>query len=257
MKKYVRYFIYFNVMLISKILVKFYALKNCAKKRILIYTDSRGFEITKLYNRKNPFSSYARYFIRNYNCEVYLCTEKHTTLFDFFYIINKKSKKYDFVILNTGVVDFSPRPISQINAILDFKKNKIVNLFGLNYFESLKKFDGYDTIYMGEKTSAILPENYILNFAEKFEQINNLIWITCNPVDVNWRGNYSKSRPLNINMVNEKSKLLLKNLNRTKVINYTDWSLDEVHKYTCDNIHYSLKGMNLIENNIKRIINEK
>ena len=58
--------------------------------------------------------------------------------------------------------------------------------------------------YMGKPTSSILDnQQHLQAVAEKFNKIENLIWVSCNPVDLNWKGNYFRERPKNINMVNE------------------------------------------------------
>jgi hypothetical protein len=81
-------------------------------------------------------------------------------------------------------------------------------------------------------------------------EIKNLILISCNPVDLNWNGNYSKKRPLNINMVNDKSKDLIKKLKSKNIINLTGWNINEIHEYTCDNIHFSKLGMSYLEKKV-------
>ena len=62
---------------------------------------------------------------------------------------------------------------------------------------------------MEERTSAILSMDVLPKIADCFSAIQGLIWITCNPVDLNWRGNYKRDRPANINIVNEKSIILM------------------------------------------------
>jgi hypothetical protein len=251
------YFIDLYVTIISDFLVFLFRLKNFKKKKIFIYTDSRGFEITKIFNRKNPFSSYISHFVKNYNCKVYVCPEKHTTLFDFLYTLNKESINYDYVIAHVGVVDFSPRQISQISNILDLKKRKIISIFSEKIYNDILNFQGYDTLYEKEKTSAILPENQIENMAKKFNEIENLIWISCNPIDLNWDGNYPRKRPKNINIVNTKSKELIKSLTSKGVVDLTEWTSIDIRKYTCDNIHLGQEGMNFLVEKIEEKIEFK
>ena len=236
------------------ILLKYYRLKNRKRKKVLVYTDSRGHEITKLFNKHNPFSSYAKYFIKNYNADVFICPEKHTTFFDFLYFVEQSKENYAFVISHIGVVDFAPRPISQLDAILKLKAHKIKFLFGEEIYESLKAFQGYDVIYNNEKTSSIVPEFLIEYISVKMRAIQNLIWINCNPVLNDWLGNYKKQRPLNTNMVREKSIALQKTLPETDIIDLTGWDEKEIKLYTCDNIHLSKEGMDLIEDKIKGLL---
>ncbi|MCR9249732.1 MAG: hypothetical protein NXI20_04880 [bacterium] len=256
MKSSIKRTIYKLIVFGTKFVGGIWKIKNAQKKKILVYTDSRGFEITKLINRKNPFSSYVNYLIKNYNTTFYICPEKHTTIFDFLEVFLKSKDRYDHVIVHCGVVDFSPRPISQIKEILTLKKNKIVSQFGDAFFQELLQFPGFDVEYFGEKTTAILPVDYVHEVANKLKEIENLIWISCNPVDINWRGNYKKDRPDNINIVNDCSKLMKAKLGRDEmVVDLTDFSLEQVYKYTCDNIHLSQDGMEYIEKKLAEIIN--
>lgn len=239
----------------SKIYINYYYIKNKGKKSILIYTDSRGFEITQIKNRKTPFSSYVNYFIKNFHCEVVICPEKHTTIFDFLYYLKKSNRKYDFIVSHVGVVDFSPRPQNDVKMILRKKRNKIVSVFDYSFYSSISEERLHNENYMGKPTSSILDnQQHLRAIAEKFNKIENLIWVSCNPVDLNWKGNYFRERPKNINMVNEKSKFLIKLINeKCEIINLTQMNQHEIHMYTCDNIHFTKEGMNLLENKIKEL----
>lgn len=196
------------------------------------------------------------YFIKHYNCDVFICLQKHTTIFDFLYTYSKfKHKKYQYTIAHIGVVDFSPRPESTIQDILVLKRHKIIECIGQDFYKKCLNLKRYDELYNGQFTASILPEEYMGEIARQFNDIPQLIWITCNPVDINWRGNYSRNRPSNINMVNEKSIILKQLLNpEVQVINLTSLTQEEVHRYTCDNIHMSVDGMKLIERKLKEII---
>jgi hypothetical protein len=245
------------VKLHSQFIVNIYKLKNYNSKRILIYTDSRGYEISSIFTRKSYRKSFIQELIKKYNCDVFICPEKHTTFYDFFETHeNFKKNKYDFVVCLIGVVDFSPRPLSQIEPILKLKKYKISNNF--TFSDDLKKLTTqHDAFYNGETTSSLVGLKLVPKIVNKLNSINNLIWISCNPIDLNWRGNYFRDRPENINYVNEVSKSLIsheKN-NNFHVIDHTNWNLEEVRKYTCDNIHYSKDGMRLIKKSIIKHIN--
>ncbi|WP_108802667.1 SGNH/GDSL hydrolase family protein [Aquimarina sp. Aq107] len=255
-RKRIRQFLYVLVNIRTYLYLLFYKFKNHNSKKLFVYTDSRGFEISQIKNRKSPFSSYLSYLVKNYNCDVFICPEKHTTVFDFLYKYQKlKHKKYHAVIAHIGVVDFSPRPASQIEGILNLKKNKIENCFDKEFFYQVNDIKIYPEQYMNEDTTSLLPTELINKVAEEFNKIDDLIWITCNPVDLNWRGNYKRDRPVNINVVNDKS-IVMKGLlsDRVRVIDFTKFSMEEVHKYTCDNIHMSPDGMKLIENELKKIV---
>ena len=85
--------ILFLVGLPFQIINIYYKLKNRDSKKILIYTDSRGIEITKTYNRKNPFSSYIGFFMKHYIVDFVIMPKSHTTLIDFLYEWESKYKK--------------------------------------------------------------------------------------------------------------------------------------------------------------------
>ncbi|MBK9190023.1 MAG: hypothetical protein IPM77_00195 [Crocinitomicaceae bacterium] len=226
----------------------FYRFRNKNKKKILIYTDSRGHEITRLKNKHNPFSSYANYFIKNYNTTTQICPEKHTTLYDFLYFMKYNKSTFDYVISHTGVVCFAPRPFSQGQDVIKLKRNKIVDLFGEENYQRILQFEGYPEKYLGEKTTAIVPEFMLDLIGEELNKIPNLIWIACNPVIDGWLGNYNKPRPENLGMVSEKSKRTVAHLTDQKVVDITTWSESEIRKYTCDNVHLTQAGMdNLLE----------
>lgn len=253
MKNLPKYFIFLIVNIRSFFFLNFYKIINRNKKKIFIYTDSRGFQISKAFTRKSPFESYISHLVKNYYCEVYICPEKHTTIFDFLYQIKLRggSNNYNYIIAHIGVVDFSPRPKKEVEPILKLKKEKIITVFGKDFFDKLSKLDVYSEEYMGDKTSSIISYNTISDISEKFNLINNFLWISCNPIDVNWRGNYMRDRPSNINIVVDKSLQLMPLIeDKVSIMDLTDWTIEQVHEYTCDNIHMSKKGMTLIKNKI-------
>ncbi|MBL7899008.1 MAG: hypothetical protein JNJ99_10765 [Crocinitomicaceae bacterium] len=228
----------------------FYRFRNKNKKKILIYTDSRGHEITRLKNKHNPFSSYANYFIKNYNTTTQICPEKHTTLYDFLYFMKYNKSHYDYVISHTGVVCFAPRPYTQGQDVVKLKKEKIVDLFGEEIYNQILQFEGYPEKYLGEKTTAIVPEFMVDLISQELNKIPNLIWIACNPVVDGWLGNYNKPRPENLGIVSEKSKKVIQNLKNVKVVDITNWTESEIKKYTCDNVHLTIDGMRFLEQKI-------
>ena len=236
--------------------LKFYQIKNRKKQKILIYSDSRGFEITKAINRKAPFQSYMNTLIKKYNCEVFICPEKHTTFYDFLHLLSKKNpKNYFKIICHIGVVDFSPRGSETIPEILNLKQKKITSLFGNDYYNNLRLEENYKTTFYGDPTKSVLGKNQLKDLADKLNSIPNLIWISCNPVLLNWDGNYFRKRPENINLVNEYSKDLIALLDdKIDIIDLTNLSRTEIKELSCDNIHLSSKGMNYILNKIEHLL---
>ena len=238
------------------IYIKVYQIKNRNKQKILIYSDSRGFEISKGINRKAPFESYINSLIKKYNSEVFICPEKHTTFYDFLYLLSKKNpKNYFKIICHIGVVDFSPRGSKTVPQILKLKQKKILSIFGIDFYNKLLLEESYKTTYYGDKTKSLLGKNHLKYLADKLNLIPNLIWISCNPVLLNWDGNYFRKRPKNINLVNEYSKDLISLLkNNIDVINLTNFSKTKIKEITCDNIHLSPKGMNYILKKIEYLL---
>jgi hypothetical protein len=254
MKRYLRGFVYALVDYGCRVLSYFYKVKNLKKKKILIYTDSRGFEISSIKNRKNPFGSYIGYFIKNYNVDYYLCREKHTTIIDFLHLLNKKKKKYDYIILQLGIVDFSPRPKSMVRHIHDFKRNKVKNIFERKTIEnhletiSTEHYEGEESLSL---YSLAMAEECIL---QELLKIDNLIWIGCNKVLPNWDGNYPRKRPGNMYIIETYTQLFHNNLKYS--INILDWDEEDIKKYTCDNIHLTVKGMEYLRQSILSVIDE-
>ncbi|MEJ2767039.1 hypothetical protein VV869_24125 [Photobacterium sp. MCCC 1A19761] len=222
-------------------------MKNHQKKKVLIFTDSRGFEITKMTNRKNPLSSYIRYYIENYNTTVRLCRYKHTTILDFIAEYRGKYDEYDLIILHCGVVDFSPRPMSNGQYVHSSKKEKCIKLFGEE-----PKFDTYSTEYEGELTRSLYNKDFLDDYIlSELKSIPNLLWISSNPVIEGWDGNYKRKRPKNMNIIQKLDNHLISNL--PLVISLWDWTNEDVKRYTVDNIHFNKMGFDKLLVEMKRV----
>jgi len=75
----------------------FYSYKNKRKAKILIFTDSRGYEVTKAWHRKSAYASYVGEFVKSYHVEYVICPEFSTTIIDFLFEYQKRvamGKKY-------------------------------------------------------------------------------------------------------------------------------------------------------------------
>jgi len=232
----------------------YYKKKNKKELKLFIYTDSRGHEITKKRNKNNPFSSHVSYFIKKYCCEVHLNPEKPSTIIDFLETYNNSSKDFDFVIAHIGVVDFASRFHSQAIDIIKERKEKYLNFITQEEYDDLVQFEGYSTLFEGKKTSAITPDFMIDSLVTEINKIPSLIWISCNDIDLKWRGNYKRDRPLNSDIILSKSKYLIDKLETKKIINLTNFKQKEIHSFTCDNVHFSEKGMDMLEKELKLII---
>lgn len=243
---------------VSNIRDLFFKIKNRNRYKILVYTDSRGYNVIGRLG-KIPFYSYISMLQFKYNVTYKICPEKYTTILDFLNYINQSSiDNYDVIIMHCGIVDFSPRPLSNITNFKITKANtkNFDKMFADNetYYEH-----PFNTMYNDEPTINIYSKDYLLkNIIPKLKLFRNLIWINSNKFVENWEGNYTKGRPKNINcVVNKFDKIMKENLKN--VINIRDWSSDEIKKYTIDNIHFSRYGFKkmyqLLDKEIERLTN--
>jgi len=230
----------------------YYALRNILnrdKKKLLFFTDSRGFEIGNVFTYKNGYGNVLyKYLIDNFNLSLDINNFKHTTYLDF---LNKYTVKdlinYDYIFLILGVVDFSPRKSFDASAI---RKTKSASM-GINNESSLIDSNFF---YEGEKTDCIITKelmDHILNVLDPLSE--KIIVVTTNPVDNNWRGSYWKDRPKNMNsyLINEvafSKKLTDKYIQFPSSLN--------VSEYTVDNIHYNKFGFGHITKELKNIISK-
>lgn len=243
-----------------KLLAYFYGffsrILNYRKPRILVFTDSRGFEITKWYNRFSPWNSYIGMLCRNYNVTFVIQPEKHTTIIDFLdYCKEHDVVRYSKIILHCGVVDFSPRPYSDYRVVAENKKPKILKNFEESFWRVLISRECSNSMYNGEKTLPLVDYELAQPIFTKLLELRNLLWIPSNRVLPNWRGNYWRDRPTDINIVWSNSSRLLASFD----LDYIDclkWTDQEIKLYTVDNIHFSSEGMKFLFNRISKSIDE-
>lgn len=212
------------------------------KKRILLYTDSRGKNIPNHYY----YDHYSKRLAKKYSLDTYLCPEKWTTTFDFIKLIEKVNlKDYDLVLLHTGIVEFSPRPQKSFNEVIYPQKKKYFDLiFGEDKMKLHLDFD-LGVPYEGDKTNNMyslqMAEEYLIPYLQK---VSNLIWIGGNKIVPDWLGNYWRPRPENLNITEHYNRLFIEKLPNT--IDMMDWSLEEVKEYTYDIIHVNQKGSDIL-----------
>lgn len=249
------------------------------KKRILIFTDSRG-------QRKGTFSSeliftekIKQYFEKkNIKVDLMLCPYRWTTTIDFIQCIEENIisiSEYDVIILYTGIVEYSPRPISNFKEALNggdedvtrkkLQKSKVKMVNNKERFmkkwigeDLLRKNTEYDTKYKNEFTKSLISleiyKKKIIPYLQTFDK--KLLFINSNRIVKNWDGNYKKKnpygRPKNIHVIEDFSKETIHSF--SNCINLFSWSDDEIKKYTVDNMHLTLEGSNYI---FHQIINNK
>jgi hypothetical protein len=215
------------------------------KPRIYVYTDSRGYDVNSKYG-KTPWGSYIHRLLKNYRVDYCICPEKYTTIVDF--IAQAKTldlHKYKAVILHCGVVDFSPRPLSNIALVKESKAGKAIfdQLFQSNasYYAN-----PYPLEYMGEPTINLYSLDYLQKAVLPFlTGIPQLIWINSNHFVKGWEGNYEKGRPANIDaLVSEFDYTVEASLQN--IIDIKGWNDASIQKCTIDNIHFTTEGFQAI-----------
>jgi GT2 family glycosyltransferase len=222
------------------------------KIKILMYTDSRGDNISADKN----YDHFGVRLSEIYDVDMHLCTEKWTTTLDFLKLTKSVDmSKYDCVILYTGIVEWSPR--LQESALNDLyrgrkgiagKRDMFDMVFGKNDAESYLKTclaDNYEGKPSNNMYSTRMLRDSLLPALNK---IDNLIWISGNKINTEWRGNYWKDRPVNMPITELYSNILSSKLDY--VIDNMEWSYDDVQKYTFDNIHPNKLGSDIIYNKI-------
>lgn len=237
------------------------------KHRILIFSDSRGQHKATFSSKLIFTEKLKKYFEqKNVKVDLMLCPFRWTSTIDFIQCIQEniiKESDYDIIILYTGVVEYSPRPLSNLKNVLELgndkitisklltPKSKMVNCkqkFMTKWIgdELLNKNKEYKIQYMNERTKSLISleifEKKVIPFLQKLN--HKLLYINSNRICPNWEGNYIKKNPIgrpnNINVI-EKYSLLTRN----KFSNYIDlmkWTDLEVKKYTIDNMHLTFEG---------------
>lgn len=237
----------------------FFKIKNFNKKKILIYTDSRGYNVISKFG-KTPFDSYIFKLCLSYRVDYFICPEKFTTIIDFIEKIQtiKNINRYDQIILHCGVVDFSPRPISNIEKV---KKSKVTSPIFNDLFTNINNIDyhmnPFPIKYYDEYTTTIYSPDYLRKFIiPQVKKIQKLIWIDSNNFALNWEGNFLKGRPKNINeTVNHFDEIFSSAVKYR--ISLKNWQDNEIKKYTIDNIHFSKDGFNIIFDLLKKQIDKQ
>jgi len=222
------------------------------RRRILLYTDSRGKNIRGHCDYKH----YGARLAEQFDVDMYLCPEKWTTTLDFLTLCQHiRLEDYDAVILHTGIVDASPRHQRvAIEQIYSTKKAHFDELFGERRIQEYLNTD-LGCEYEGDKTINL----YSLDMAKHcllplLKRIPRLIWIGGNRIVPGWRGNYWKERPANISLVEQYFTLFASKLDH--VVNLMAWNYDEVRQHTFDNMHPNKTGSDYIYERLLQQINE-
>jgi hypothetical protein len=249
--------------------------------KVLIFTDSRG-EHKKSFNDKDIFTDKIKYFFeeKNIYCDLMLCPFSWTSTLEFIQCIEENilnPNDYQLIILYTGVVEYSPRPISNYKKCYEEHNDKIDLYNLLNNKRQVKIFNNkkifmekfinkklielnseYLLEYNKEKTKSLISldinKNVIIPYLQKFN--DKLIFINSNRISNNWEGNYINinplGRPKNINIIEDFSR---QTLNKFKYyVNLLEWDDNDIKKFTVDNMHLTYEGSEYIYKKLIEII---
>lgn len=211
-------------------------------RRILLYTDSRGDNLPDHID----YQHYGERLAEWHSIDAYLCPEKWTTVIDFLELYEHlDTKAYDLIILHAGAVDASPRSQTiMLEQIYPPKKRMFDKVFGESNIQAYLKSD-LNCEFEGDKTiNMYSPRMAARDLLPRLRQIPNLIWVGANRIVPNWRGNYWRDRPANIQIIEEYSKLFRDELPQT--VDLLEWSLEDVQRFTFDNIHPNKDGSDYI-----------
>lgn len=247
---------------------------------ILIFTDSRGQH--KPTGCDYPIFGELLSADPQLNVELVLCPMKWTTTVDFIdHYTPEMLAKYDYVVLYTGIVDWSPRrlssaqqdlynnPLSANNSnwllntrdyskkVINNKKRAFDQVFGAS--NMTKHFSKpLNAEFEGESIANLYSLDMAKsNLVPRLAAIPNLIFISANRFVEGWKGDYKKQRPDNMSLTHAYSDLFSEALPVDRVIDLRKWSAEEVKVYTCDNLHLTQRGSDFIYGKIMNILKIK
>jgi hypothetical protein len=222
----------------------FLRLRNRRQPRLLIVTDSRGFDYQG--GARNTRRSYIRSLQRDY--QVTLVADSQFTLVDFLASVSRED--YQAIILHCGVVDASPRPMDSLHRLLGSRT-------GRREWDALRtaSADHYDipfpTRFEGEATTTLYSLEYLRErVLPELATISKLIWISSNRFAKGWDGTWQRGRPENVNdVIRRFDEEMLAALPRT--VDLWDWSPEQVMRMTIDNVHFTPQGFREIERRVR------
>lgn len=220
------------------------------KHSVLLYSDSRGTEVTSYYKKRNVIFSYVDFLDCKYKIDHRFCPHKYTSILDFLELIYSSERQYDHIILHCGIVDFAPRPMSSYFEMLETKKEFLIEKGWFSYF--LNRSD-YLCDYYGEKTIQFFSDSFLNEIIiPELLKIDNIIYVGVNPVIKGWRGEYWRDRPDCINIQIKSNEYML-----SSIVNHVDisqWNDEDIMAYTVDNVHYNKAGLEFIGKEINKFL---
>lgn len=236
--------------------------------KVFLLTDSRG--VHKPAGSQHAIYSERLARVPGLAVTSYLCPFQWTTIPDFLHLSKGLDlASYDHVILHAGIVDHSPRPLSQARARLyeptdttdaetvkqllakrKFTDKKVINrkrdiLDDLFSAEAMATHlaKPFAECYEGEPTINLYSMEMMLDrIVPRLKSIENLVFIGSNDFCPGWNGDFPKTRPSNIRIIEDYSRALCREL--PNVVNLHQWTPEQVREFTCDNLHLSAAGSN-------------
>lgn len=252
------------------------------KPRILFFTDSRG-ELKPTFREREIFPEKIKSTLktRGIAVDLLLCPFKWTTTIDFIELVESRTvnlKRYDKIVLYTGVVEWSPRPASSYRDCmkgigrepLDVKPffrgerpRKYANhklaffrqFFGQKTFNAHARTN-FETIYRDEPTKNLysldmLRHRVIPWLAESLG--DRLIFINSNRIVPGWEGDYAiknpDGRPKNVGIIEDYAALMARHFD---TIDLMQWSDKQTQRFTVDNMHLTHAGSEWIYERVMR-----
>lgn len=249
------------------------------KKKILIYTDSRG-QHTPRNQPVHPVFAERLARREDVDATVVLCPMKWTTTMDFLDFFDRHgAADYDKIIVQLGIVDWSPR--HQGSAITELYDNQSPNNIGndaLNTREYARKVvnnkkASFDAVFGAEAMQAHLStplgvefegqptvNMYSLAMARehllpRLVALDKLIFITTNRFVPGWQGDYTRGRPANIAISESYAEAVRDALGPDRIVDLLKWSDAEIMQYTCDNIHLTKRGSDYVYDELCDLMN--
>lgn len=230
--------------------------------KALYFSDSRGFLVGSYVGHKNHFrNSIVGRLNSEFAVNVEINKHSHTTLADLFceYSIEELNS-FDLLVIHLGVVEFSPRRNVDAVAIRNDKLEKLGKVKATRGSVEEKVFlqalnARTAASYENYGTDSIVNADLYKKYMEKLDSVKvPIIAITTQAVLDDWRGNYWRARPRNMN-----SFLALEREFWKRVTPYVIQIPDDeclIKKFTMDNIHPTKLGFKYLSEEVDRVVQE-
>ena len=207
---------------------------------VLVFADSRGTNVTGPLG-KSVFNTWVSRLMRVHRVYPVILPRRHTTLLDFLNHMAGESRPYAAVVLQCGIVDFSPRPLSSLPPIVAAKSADpgYAQMFSASADHQRTNLGAP---YRGEPTTTLYSPEYLRReLLPRLAAIPNLLWVTTNDFVPGWEGSYTRGRPSDIGpRIAEFEDIMRPAL--PHVLDLHAWSDAEVKRFTVDNVHLSPRG---------------